>query len=116
MIEMDFARLQYQSITPKRFAASAAKARDIPRAGDTSGTPRDEKLYQACQDFEAIFIKQMLKSMKNTVNKTGLVEGGFAEEIYDDMLYDEYASKMAKTAGFGITESLYKQLSATVYK
>ena len=74
-------------------------------------TKRDDKLYQACQDFEAIFVKEMLKSMKSTVQKSGLLDGGFAEEIYDDMLYDEYAKKMTKTASFGITESLYKQLS-----
>ena len=45
---------------------------------------RDETLYKACQDFEAIFVKQMLKSMKNTIDKSGLLGGGFAEEIYDD--------------------------------
>ena len=77
---------------------------------------QNEKLRQACEDFESIFIKQMLKSMKKTINKSGMFDGGFAEEIYDDMLYDEYAKKMTKTAGFGIAETLYKQLSGGVYR
>ncbi len=104
MINIDVARMQYDSVQPNLVMKNVRGGR------------RDEKLFEACQDFEAIFIKQMLNSMKSTVNKTGLVDGGFAEEMYDDMLYDEYADKMAKTAGFGIAESLYRQLSNGMYK
>ncbi len=72
---------------------------------------KDDKLYEACQDFEAIFIKQMLNSMRKTVNKTGLLEGGMAEDVFEDMLYDEYSKLMAKNAKLGLTDLLYKQLS-----
>jgi len=34
-----------------------------------------------------------------------------AEDIFKDMIYDEYAKKMSKTGDFGIKEILYKQLS-----
>jgi len=72
---------------------------------------RDKKLYGVCQDFEAIFIKQMLNAMRKTVDKSGLIDGGMAEEIFEDMLYDEYAKKMSRTARFGLAEILYDQLS-----
>ena len=72
---------------------------------------RGSKLYKACQEFEAIFIKQMLNVMRKTVNKTGLLNGGFAEEVFEDMLYDEYAKKMSESANFGLSDTLYKQLS-----
>ncbi|MCK5674936.1 MAG: rod-binding protein [Spirochaetales bacterium] len=72
----------------------------------------DEKVKQACSDFEAIFIKQMLDSMRKTVDKTSLLGGGMAEDIFEDMIYDEYAKKMSKTGDFGIKDMLYKQLSA----
>jgi len=71
----------------------------------------DPKLRQACKDFESIFIKQMLDSMRKTVQKTGLNDGGYAEELYQDMLYDEYANKMAETAQLGIAKMMYSQLS-----
>jgi len=74
-------------------------------------TGDQKKLYQTSKEFEAIFIKQMLSSMRKTVNKTGLMEGGMAEDIFEDMLYDEYASKMAETGDFGIADTLYQQLS-----
>jgi flagellar protein FlgJ len=73
---------------------------------------RDAELFKVCQDFEAIFIKQMLNAMKQTIPKNDLLNGGFAEEIFEDMLYDEYAASMAKTARFGLSNLLYRQLKA----
>jgi len=74
-------------------------------------TRNDEKIKQACSDFEAIFIKQMLDSMRKTVDKTSLLGGGMAEEIFEDMIYDEYAKKMSNTGNFGLKDMLYRQLS-----
>lgn len=102
MINANIARLQYESVQPNR------TMQNVQRSGQNTA------LRKACEDFEAIFVKEMLKSMKSTINKSGLLDGGFAEEIYDDMLYDEYAKKMTKTANFGIAETLYKQLSTGV--
>lgn len=71
----------------------------------------DKKLKETCKEFESIFIKQMLNSMKSTVKKTGLVKESMGEKLFDDMLYDEYAKKMANTSQFGIADMMYKQLS-----
>jgi len=68
------------------------------------------KLKEACVDFEAIFVKQMLDSMRKTVQKTGLTDGGFAEDIYQDFLYDEYAKEIAQTANLGIAKMMYRQM------
>ena len=79
-----------------------------------SGPPRidkSSKLYKVFQDFEAIIIKQMLNVMRKSVNKTGLMDGGMAEEIFEDMLYDEYAQNMAKSGSFGIADMIYRQLN-----
>ena len=93
----------YPSVGAARTAAGAVRA---------SIAGKDEsRLKESCRDFEAIFIKQMLSSMRATVPRTGMIDGGFAGEIYEDMLYDEYAAKMARTAGLGIAEMLYRQLS-----
>ena len=69
-------------------------------------------LYKACQDFEALFIKQMLDVMRKTVNKEGdLLDGGMSQDIFEGMLYDEYARKMAETAQFGLAEMIYRQIA-----
>ncbi len=70
-----------------------------------------DKLKEACRDFESLFVKQMLNAMKKTVNKTELVKRNMGEDIFEDMLYDEYAKKMTETAGLGIGRMMYQQLS-----
>lgn len=77
---------------------------------------KDSKLYEACQDFEALFIKQMLNSMRKTVNKTGMMQGGMAEDVFEDMLYDEYAKTMSRTARLGLSDLIYKQVAFTENK
>lgn len=72
---------------------------------------RSSKLYEQCQEFESIFVNMMLKEMRGTVEKSGLIDGGQAEDIFSDMLYDEYAKDMSKTAGFGLSDAVYIELS-----
>ncbi len=69
-----------------------------------------EKLKNACSDFESIFMHQMLKEMRKTVKKTGLVHGGQAEEIFSDMLDEE----RAKTMQIGLGDILFMQLSKSI--
>jgi flagellar protein FlgJ len=76
-----------------------------------AGGAEDQRLRDVCEQFEAIFVKLMLTSMRNTVEKSGLVDGGMAEEVFEDMLYDEYSGSIAKTTRLGISEMLYKELS-----
>ncbi len=71
----------------------------------------DFKLKEATLDFETLFVKQMLNSMRKTVSKSGLLDGGQAQEIFEDMLYDEYSAKISRTAGLGISDMMYQQLS-----
>jgi peptidoglycan hydrolase FlgJ len=74
---------------------------------------KDSKLYKACQDFEALFIKQMLDVMRKTIHKEDdMLNGGLSQDVFEGMLYDQYAKKMAETAGFGLAETIYKQVSS----
>ena len=81
------------------------------QASKSGAIDKKSPLFHACQEFEAIFIKQMLDSMRKTIAKSGLIDGGMAEDVFEDMLYDEYSKNMAKSARFGLSETLYKQLS-----
>jgi flagellar protein FlgJ len=54
----------------------------------------------------------MLDVMRKTVQKDGLLDGGMSEEVFQDMLYGEYARKMAETAQFGLSDLIYRQVSS----
>lgn len=74
--------------------------------------PVDRKLMDACVEMESLFVAKMLKEMRKTVHKGEMLHGGFAEEIFEDMLYDEYALSLSKNSSVGIAKMLYDQLSA----
>ena len=96
---------------PRSIATRASRARG-PASRMASHVDKKSKLYEQCQEFESIFVKMMLKEMRNSVDKSdSLLSGGWAEDIYSDMLDDEYSKSMAKTAGFGLSDQLYKQLA-----
>jgi len=70
----------------------------------------EEQLRSVAGEFESLFIKQMLDSMRNTLHKEDrIVETGMAGDIFEDMLYDEYAVLMSKTGGFGLAEMIVEQ-------
>ncbi len=81
------------------------------RTPKVSPSSNDAQLKEACKEFESLLLEQMLKSMRKTVNKTGLIKGGMAEDIFEDMLYEKYAEKMSNTANLGFSDMLYRQLS-----
>ena len=89
-------------------------------AGD-SGTPilsggraeidRSSELFEMCQEFEFFLLKTLISSMRNTVQKSELLDTGFAGQFYEDMLYDEYTKDFARNAGFGFAEMAYLELT-----
>lgn len=72
------------------------------------------KIKQLSKDFEAIFLEQMLRTMRSSVQKSGLIDGGNAEEIYRSMLDSEYAKLMAGQSSSGLAQMIERQLLQTM--
>ncbi|MEK6796468.1 MAG: rod-binding protein [Spirochaetota bacterium] len=68
------------------------------------------RLKGAAEQMESIFVKKMLDSMRASVHKEKFIDGGMAENIFEDMLYDEYATTMSKTKSIGIADMIVKQM------
>ena len=77
-------------------------------------TLKEVKLKKACNDFEAILVKQMLTTMRASIPKGGLFESGFENEMYQSMHDDELAKAIAHGKGMGIADALYNQISGKI--
>jgi flagellar protein FlgJ len=73
--------------------------------------PTDPKLQDACREMESLFLSYLLKEMRATVNKSGFISGGKAEEIFTSLLDVELSKKMSAAGGIGLSPLLLKQLS-----
>jgi len=81
------------------------------RSGASPGKkPVDKNLMKVCLEMESIFVGKMLKEMRDSVPKQGFLDGGFAEEVFEDMLYDQYAIKLSETSNLGLAKNLYDEL------
>ena len=67
-------------------------------------------LKKSANEFEALFFEIMLKSMRDSVQKAKLVDGGNGEDIFRGMLDSEYARTMADKRLTGIAQAIEKQL------
>jgi UDP-N-acetylglucosamine pyrophosphorylase len=72
---------------------------------------KKDKLYEQCEALETFLLKTLINGMRKTVEKSDFSKGGFAGEMYEDMLYDEYAKDFSRNAGFGLAELAYLELS-----
>lgn len=88
-------------------------------AGETAGTKaavgrdakEDAKLKAACTEMEAVFLNLLMKEMRKSVPKGGLVGNSSQEEIVRSLLDSEMTKNMAQSGGVGLAEMLYRQLS-----
>jgi Rod binding domain-containing protein len=72
---------------------------------------QQKKLWDTCIEAESLFVNKMLKEMRKSIDKGEWLHGGFAEEIFEDMLYDEYSLQISKNSNLGFAKMLYSELS-----
>ncbi len=79
---------------------------------DAQSRLRDNhQLKQAAEDFEALFVFYMLRSMRQTVMKSGLLGDGIGGEMWESMFDQELSGVIARNTPLGIAELLVQQLS-----
>lgn len=72
--------------------------------------PREAEARRAAEEFEAIFIAQMMAPMFEGINTDGLGGGGMGEELFRPMLIERYAEALSQTGGVGIADSIVREL------
>ncbi|MCF6265575.1 MAG: rod-binding protein [Desulfuromusa sp.] len=70
-----------------------------------------QKLKEAAQQFEAIFIQQMYKEMRKTIPNDGLIQRGNADDVYAQLQDLEAAKITAQQGGIGLADLMMQQLT-----
>jgi Rod binding domain-containing protein len=77
-------------------------------AGEAGAEANLKRLRDVADDFASILYGMMMKSMRATVQKTGLLDGGQAEEIFRDFLDAEYAREAGRRGGAGVAVHVFE--------
>ncbi|MGY0776383.1 rod-binding protein [Azospirillum argentinense] len=68
------------------------------------------KIRQSANEFESVFVSQMLGHMFDGIEVDQTFGGGHAEEMFRSMLTNEYGKQMSRSGGFGIADQVYREL------
>ncbi|WP_432737735.1 rod-binding protein [Maridesulfovibrio sp. FT414] len=81
----------------------------------SGGETKDEKLRDACQKFEAVFMGKIWQQMRKNVPKSGYLSNQY-EQQYTAMFDKDFSEKLAEGGGIGLGDMLYQQLRSKLDK
>ena len=87
-------------VTPAPAAAPERAAKKID----------EKKLKQAGEDFEALFLNQLLQSLRRTVIKSRIMGDAPGKEVYQSLFDRELSKKMAHQGGLGLGKLLVQKV------
>lgn len=70
----------------------------------------DPRILKAAEEFEAVFLSEMLTPVFDKLDVDPLFGGGNGEQMYRSMMVQEYGKQLAKNGGVGIQDVIVKQL------
>lgn len=104
----------YASLPAPRLPVSADAMR---RAAGTDavddgkvGAATRETLRKKASEFEEVFIGQMLTPLFEGIEVDDTFGGGHGEDMFRSMLTQEYAKQVNRRGGFGLADSVYREL------
>lgn len=69
----------------------------------------DEELMEACQEFEAYLIEQVMKQVQESIPKSEEEDNQYVE-YFGDMMTQEYAGILTEKGDLGIAQMLYESM------
>ena len=72
--------------------------------------PQNPQVMKAAKQFESLFVNQLVTAMRKTVVKGGIIPESNAERIYESMLDQQYAERVADTQQLGLSKMIYEHL------
>jgi len=68
------------------------------------------KIRETAEDFEAVFLSQMMKPMFEGIRASEPFGGGQAEDMWQSLMVDEYGKAIAKSGGIGIADAVMAEM------
>ena len=72
--------------------------------------PESEKVGEACRQFEALLLRQMLQEARKPLLDPSGEDQSAISSIYNDMIDNQLADCMSRSGSFGLASSLQAQV------
>jgi Rod binding domain-containing protein len=92
-------------------AQLSLQAQAAPAAARRSASPgTPDSARAAAEEFEAMFVSQMLGSMFEGIETDGMFGGGHGEKVFRSLLVQEYGKIVARAGGIGLADAVQRQI------
>jgi flagellar protein FlgJ len=81
-----------------------------PLPADGAGL-KNAKQKQSLEEFERLFLYQLLREMRKTVPEDGLLGSSQEQSFFEEIMDDHLAGQMAKSGQLGIAAQIEQQLN-----
>lgn len=88
---------------------SASRLTQAPKLPTISGNNM-KQIKETAQQFEAVFLSEMLRPMFANIEASEPFGGGSGEKIYRDMQVDEYGKAIARAGGIGLADNVMREM------
>ncbi|HEY7798994.1 MAG TPA: rod-binding protein [Hyphomonadaceae bacterium] len=96
------------ALTPPPVDLLAVRKAKVPT--DVSAVQTRAQAEEIAQQFERMFIAEMLQPMFSGIETDGPFGGGQGEDVFRPMLLDQYADAVARGGGVGVADAVLKEI------
>jgi peptidoglycan hydrolase FlgJ len=83
----------------------------VENLAGNSALTEDQKIGEACKQFEAILLRQFLSEAQKPVFQSEFTDNSAEAGIYQDMITNQLADSMSRSGGVGLAQSFQRQLT-----
>ncbi len=87
-----------------------AQGRSLPNISRAQNLRQARKV---AQEFEAVFLGQMLRPMFQNIEVSEPFGGSASEKMWKTMQVDEYGKAIAKAGGIGLADAVFREIIKT---
>ena len=89
---------------------TARAARAQRTASQLQAPMASDEVRRVAEEFEAVFIAQMMAPMFQGLETDELFGGGPGEDIYRSVLVEEYGKSIARAGGIGLSDAIQQEI------
>ena len=105
------APLPLQARTPTPLPERGIQGTPLPLGSHPTQDSQTAQARHAAEEFESVFLNEMLSPMFEGLSTDGLGGGGVGEEMFRPMLIDNYAKAITRSGGIGIADTIMRELT-----
>jgi Rod binding domain-containing protein len=92
------------------YAAAPVEVKTLNPLATPLQTKQRDAAKHAAEDFESVFIAQMMEPMFQGLKTDGMFGGGPGEAVFRSLMIQEAGKDIAKSGGIGIAPMVYSEM------